>query len=663
MKLIYQYDQMDCGPACLCMVASQYGKEYSIQYLRDTTYITREGVSLLGITQAATDIGFSTLPTKLTTDKLIELTQSLQVPMPCIVHWNQTHFLVLTKISKSLFSKRYKFRLADPGYGFISLTQEKFELSFLNEDGEGIILFLEPTEKFHELHPQKTKKLSIKYLFGYLNPFKKQLTLMFVLLLLGSILNLAFPFLTQSLIDNGISHKNLNLITLILIAQLSLFVGMITIEIFRNWITLKVGTRLSIKIISEFLKKMLKLPIKFFDSKMVGDLQQRIQDNERIEHFITSQSILTSFSIVTFSVYFGVLCYYDYKILAIYLILTVIAICWSFYWLRKRKIVDYFKFQEQSKNQSSIYEIVNGVSEMKLNQFEDFKRQEWESIQEKLFKINVRLLRIDQFQGSGFEFFNQLKNILVTFLAAYYVVQGKMTLGALMSVSYIIGQMNSPVNQLVSFFRSLQDARLSLERLNEVQNNPEEEQPEQILLNTRELSLKNDKGIRFNKVSFQYQGPMSPFILKNIDLFIPEGKITAIVGISGSGKTTLMKLLLKFYETIEGTILYNQHDINRLSAKSLRENVGVVMQDGYIFSDTIERNIATGDKEINQEKLVQAVRIAHIEDFVESLPLGYKTKIGAAGNGISGGQRQRILIARAVYKDPHYIFLMKQQVL
>ena len=656
MKLIYQYDQMDCGPACLCMVASQYGKEYSIQYLRDTTYITREGVSLLGITQAATDIGFSTLPTKLTTDKLIELTQSLQVPMPCIVHWNQTHFLVLTKISKSLFSKRYKFRLADPGYGFISLTQEKFELSFLNEDGEGIILFLEPTEKFHELHPQKTKKLSIKYLFGYLNPFKKQLTLMFVLLLLGSILNLAFPFLTQSLIDNGISHKNLNLITLILIAQLSLFVGMITIEIFRNWITLKVGTRLSIKIISEFLKKMLKLPIKFFDSKMVGDLQQRIQDNERIEHFITSQSILTSFSIVTFSVYFGVLCYYDYKILAIYLILTVIAICWSFYWLRKRKIVDYFKFQEQSKNQSSIYEIVNGVSEMKLNQFEDFKRQEWESIQEKLFKINVRLLRIDQFQGSGFEFFNQLKNILVTFLAAYYVVQGKMTLGALMSVSYIIGQMNSPVNQLVSFFRSLQDARLSLERLNEVQNNPEEEQPEQILLNTRELSLKNDKGIRFNKVSFQYQGPMSPFILKNIDLFIPEGKITAIVGISGSGKTTLMKLLLKFYETIEGTILYNQHDINRLSAKSLRENVGVVMQDGYIFSDTIERNIATGDKEINQEKLVQAVRIAHIEDFVESLPLGYKTKIGAAGNGISGGQRQRILIARAVYKDPHYIF-------
>lgn len=657
MKLTYQYDQMDCGPACLCMVASQYGKEYSIQYLRDTTYITREGVSLLGITQAATDIGFSTLPTKLTTDKLIELTQSNEVPMPCIVHWNQTHFLVLTKITKSLFSKKYKFRLADPGYGFISLPREKFELSFLNEDAEGIILFLEPTERFHELNPQKTKKLSIKYLFGYLHPFKKQLTLMFFLLLLGSGLNLIFPFLTQNLIDKGISQKNLNFITLILIAQLSLFVGMITIEIFRNWITLKVGTRLSIKIISEFLKKMLKLPIKFFDSKMVGDLQQRIQDNERIEHFITSQSILTSFSIVTFSVYFGVLCYYDYKILAIYLILTIIAIGWSFYWLHKRRILDYFKFQEQSKNQSSIYEIVNGVSEMKLNQFEDFKRQEWESIQEKLFKINVRLLRIDQFQGSGFEFFNQLKNILVTFLAAYYVVQGKMTLGALMSVSYIIGQMNSPVNQLVSFFRSLQDARLSLERLNEVQNNPEEEQPEQILLNTRELSPKNDKGIRFNKVSFQYQGPMSPFILKNIDLFIPEGKITAIVGISGSGKTTLMKLLLKFYETIEGTILYNQHDINRLSAKSLRENVGVVMQDGYIFSDTIERNIATGDKEINQEKLTQAVRIAHIEDFIESLPLGYKTKIGAAGSGISGGQRQRILIARAVYKDPHYIFL------
>ncbi len=658
MKFIPQHDLMDCGPACISMIASHYGKEYDIQFLRENTFMTRDGVTLLGITQAATNIGFSTLPAKLTAEKLTNMIVDSQVPMPCIVHWNQNHFVVLHKIAKSILSKQYTFKLVDPGYGFISLSQEKFELSFLNEDAEGVVLFLEPTETFFELTTQKSKVLSIKYLFEYLTPFKKQLGLMFLLLLLGSGLNLIFPFLTQNLIDKGINLKNLNFITLILIAQLSAFVGMITIDIFRNWITLKVGTRLSITIISEFLKKMLKLPIKFFDSKMVGDLRQRIQDNERIEHFITSQSILTSFSIVTFSVYFGVLCYYDFKILVIYLLLTTLAICWSFFWLHKRKIIDYFKFQELSKNQSSIYEMINGVSEMKLNQFEEFKRLEWESIQGKLFNINVRLLRIDQFQSSGFEFFNQLKNILVTFLAAYYVVENKMTLGELMSVSYIIGQMNSPVNQLVGFFRSLQDARLSLERLNEVQNNAEEEQPEQILLDLKLPELKgvNKRGVTLKNVSFQYQGPMSPFVLKDIDLFIPEGRITAIVGTSGSGKTTIMKLLLKFYEPVLGDILYNRHNINQLSARSLRENVGVVMQDGFIFSDTIERNIATGDKEIDHGKLKKAVQVANLTTFIESLPLRYKTKIGTDGNGISGGQRQRILIARAVYKNPHYIF-------
>jgi len=403
---------------------------------------------------------------------------------------------------------------------------------------------------------------------------------------------------------------------------------------------------------------MLKLPIKFFDSKMIGDLQQRIQDNQRIESFITSQSILTVFSIITFGVFFGVLWYYDYRILTIYLLLTVLSIYWSFVWLRRRKILDYFRFQEQSRNQSSIYEILNGVTEMKLNQLEEFKRKEWETVQEKLFKINVRILRIDQFQNSGFEFFNQLKNILVTFLAAYFVVQNKMTLGALMSVSYIIGQMNSPVNQLIAFFRSLQDARLSLERLNEVQYSQEEEQPSQIhLIENNSLNTKTGtNGIYLKNLSFQYQGPLSPFVLKDINLYIPDGKVTAIVGTSGSGKTTLMKLLLKFYEPIKGDIFYNQYNINELSAKSLRENIGAVMQDGFLFSDTIERNIATGDEVINMDKLKKAVKIAHIEDFIEELPLGYKTKIGSAGSGISGGQKQRILIARAVYRNPHYIF-------
>jgi len=640
------------------MIASHYGKAYDIQYLRENTFMTREGVTLLGITQAAEQIGFSTLPAKLTLEKLIWLIVDSQVSLPCIIHWNQNHFVVLKKISKSLLTKKYVFKLADPAYGFISLSQQKFEFSFLNEDHEGVVLFLEPSNDFSEQKRQSTPKPSIRYLVNYLTPFKKQLLAMVILLLLGSGLNLIFPFLTQNLIDKGINHKNLNFISLILLAQLALFFGLITIEIIRNRIALQTGSKLSIKIIAEFLKKMLRLPIRFFESKMIGDLQQRIQDNERIENFITSQTILTAFSIITFSVYFGVLCYYDIHILAIYLFLTTIAVLWSFFWLHKRKIVDYFKFQEQSKNQSSIYEIINGVSEMKLNQFEDYKCKEWEDIQQKLYKINLRLLRIDQFQNSGFEFFNQFKNILVTFLAAYNVVIGQMTLGELMGISYIIGQMNSPVNQLVIFFRSLQEARLSLERLNEVQNNPDEEQPEQLSLPIQSPEQKKSagKGITFTNVSFQYQGPMSPFVLNGIDLFIPEGKITAIVGTSGSGKTTLLKLLLKFFSPVEGNIFYNQDNINLLSAKSLRQNTGVVMQDGYIFSDTIERNIATGDENINPDKLKTAIEVAYLENFISSLPLGCKTKIGTDGNGISGGQRQRILIARAVYKNPHYIF-------
>lgn len=480
---------------------------------------------------------------------------------------------------------------------------------------------------------------------------------MFLMLLIGSVITLVFPFLTQALIDNGVNARNLNLIALILLAQLGLFLGSISIEVVRNWLMLYIGTKLSITIISEYLKKMLQLPIKFFDTKKMGDFNQRIQDNERIEEFLTSQSLLTFFSIINFSVFFGVLLYYNYKVLLVYLILTILSVLWSFYWLKKRKILDYFRFQQRAENQESVFEIIKGVTEMKLNQFEDFKRNQWEEIQQRLFKVNIKILKLNQLQLSGFEFLNQLKNILVTFLTATLVVNDKMTLGGLLSVSYIIGQMNSPVNQLIIFFRSLQDAKISLERLNEVQNYPIEESPGQVELFSNDVLIDSEsKGIEFKNVSFQYGGTKSPYVLENINLFIPEGKITAIVGASGSGKTTLMKLLLKFYEPTLGTILYDEVDINSISPKNLRNSCGTVMQDGYIFSDSIERNIITGNKSANKTKLEQAVKIANIEDFIGSLPLRYNTKIGASGNGISGGQKQRILIARAVYKNPHYIF-------
>nr|WP_274095729.1 peptidase domain-containing ABC transporter [Riemerella anatipestifer] len=649
-----QKDQMDCGPACLVMIARHYGKRYPIEYLREKAFITREGVSLLGISEAAHKIGLETQSVKLTEEQLEKNNEIF----PCILHWNQNHFVVLFKITTSYFSNKKYFYIADPAHGIIKLSKEKFKQSWLSEENTGVAMFLNPTEEFEKRIPPKQEKVSIKYLLSYLAPYRKQLSLMFLLLLFGSGLTLIFPFLTEALIDKGVNAKDLNFIFIILLTQLGIFLGSITIEIIRNWLMLYVGTHLSIKIISDFLKKMLQLPVKFFDTKTMGDFNQRIQDNERIESFLTSQSLTTFFSIITFSVFFGVLWYYDIKILLVYLALTILSVGWSFFWLKKRKILDYYSFQQRSENQESIYEMLNGVTEMKLNQFEDFKRKEWENIQKKLFKLNIRILKLNQVQLSGFDFLNQLKNILVTFLAANYVVKGDMTLGMLLSISYIIGQMNSPVNQLVSFFRSLQDAKLSLERLNEVQNKPNEEQ-----IIPKGLSrLKNidfetsKKCIQLKKVSFQYEGPRSPFVLRDINLVIPEGKITAIVGASGSGKTSLIKLLLRFYESVSGSIEYNGTNILEISPQNIRENCGIVMQDGYIFSDTIERNIATGDENIDYDKLQKAIKIANIGDFIDSLPLGLKTKIGAAGNGISGGQRQRILIARAVYKNPHYIF-------
>ena len=652
-KFIPQHDQMDCAPACLCMIANFYGKNYTLQYLRDNSFITREGVSLLGLTEASKNIGFDSLPVKLSIENLKNENSSL----PCILHWNQNHFVVLKKITKNIFSNHFFYHIADPAYGLLVLNENKFKQHWLSDNQKGVAVFLTPNHTFNRLTPPANEKIELRFILSYLKPYRKQLSLMFLMMLLGSVITLIFPFLTQNLIDKGVNAKNLNLITIILLAQLSLFFGSIIFEVVRNWLMLYMGTKISITIISDFLKKLLQLPIKFFDTKMMGDFSQRIQDNERIEHFLTSQSLLTFFSMITFLVFFGVLWYYDYKILLAYLSLTIISIIWSFYWLKKRETFDYFRFQERSKNQESIYEIINGVSEMKLNQFEDYKRQQWENLQKKIFQVNIKVLKIDQVQLSGFEFFNQIKNIFVTFLAALFVIKGKMTLGELLSVSYIVGQMNSPVSQLVNFFRSLQDAKLSLERLNEVQNHETEENPEQITIDINpEINNGIKKGIEINNVSFQYEGPKSPKVIEKLNLFIPEGKVTAIVGASGSGKTTLMKLLLKFYSPTEGQIKYNGVDINSLSAKSIRENSGVVMQDGFIFSDSIKRNIATGDVNINERKLSNSIYIANISDFINSLPLKLNTKIGASGNGISGGQKQRILIARAVYKNPHYIF-------
>ncbi|WP_299677149.1 peptidase domain-containing ABC transporter [uncultured Dokdonia sp.] len=653
MKFIEQHDQTDCGPASLAMVAHKYGKKYSLNHLREISFLSRDGVSLLAINDAAQDIGFETFPTQLTPEALYR-----ESSFPCILHWHQNHFVVLHKITKNVFTKKLTFKIADPGYGFLSLNEEEFKESWLKTEDKGIALFLTPTEEFYDKEVPKENKLNFSYLYRFVKPYKKEFFQLILGLIAGSLFTLIFPFLTQTLIDKGVNLKSLNIVFAILLAQVFLFLGSTIIEIVRNWIMLYIGTRINISIISDFLTKVLRLPIKFFETKLTGDFTQRIQDYERIENFLTSQSLVTLFSVINFSVFFFVLLYYDVKIVIVYALLTAIAIIWSTLFLKKRKILDYYRFQNNSENHDSIYEMINGIEEIKLNGFEDYKREEWEQIQVKLFNVNIRILKLDQFQLIGFDFVNQLKNILVTFIAVREVILGNLTIGSMLAISYIIGQMNSPVSQLIRFFRSLQDAKLSFERLSEVQDQDEEEEEHHLQLTDQDFINQNEgpRGIHIKNLNFQYEGPNSPLVLKDINLLIPEGKTTAIVGASGSGKTTLMKLLLKFSDPVQGSISINQHNLQDISPMSWRSNCGVVMQDGYIFSDTIERNIATGDENIDYQKLDHALKVANIESFVASLPLKLKTKIGEAGNGISGGQRQRILIARAVYKNPHYVF-------
>lgn len=650
---VAQHDAMDCGPACLAMIAQKYGKKFSLQYLRENAYLTREGVSLTGLQEAATLIGFETIAVRTSLNSIIQ-----EKAFPCILFWNNCHFVVLYDIKKNFINKKHEFKISDPAAGFIVVKEHNFSEAWLNGGEKGVAFLLEPTDKFYQQKTAANESYNFRQLLKYIYPYKKEFLQLFIGLASATLFTLIFPFLTQSLIDKGIVAKNLSFVFTILLAQVFVFLGTIAIDVVRNWLLLYIGARVNISIISDFFKKIMKLPIRFFDTKFLGDFYQRIHDHSRIEQFLTSQSLTTLFSLINFFIFFFVLFYYNYRILLAYASLTLIAIIWSRRFMKKREYLDYFRFRSNALNNESVNEMINGIQEIKLNNFEDYKREEWEKVQVKVFNVNLKVLRLDQFQLIGYDFINQLKNIIVTFIAAREVIFGSITLGEMLSVSYIIGQMNSPINQLVAFFRSLQDAQLSMKRLTEIQNQKDEEQVGHITLSQKELAYKNglEKGIRLNNVSFQYEGPQSPFVLKHINLFIPEGKTTAIVGGSGSGKTTLMKLLLRFYEPVNGEIKVNAHHLNEISPQNWRKNCGVVMQDGFIFSETINRNIATKDVDIDENKLSEAIRIANIGDFVNSLHSKGNSKIGAAGNGISAGQRQRILIARAVYKQPNYIF-------
>jgi ABC-type bacteriocin/lantibiotic exporters, contain an N-terminal double-glycine peptidase domain len=632
------------------MIAAYYGHRYSLKGLRDKSHISREGVSMLGISEAAENIGFRT------TGVLISFEQLAEAPLPCIVHWNQRHFVVVYKIKDN--KKGYSIYVADPAVGKVEYAREEFCRCWLSTKNEGedvgVALLMEPTPDFYRKEDEIGQREGFSFLFSYLCPYKKLIFQLLLGLCFGSLLQLILPFLTQSIVDFGINAHNIGYIYLVLAAQLMLTFSSSAVEFIRGWILLHLGTRINISLISDFLIKMMRLPMGYFDTKMVGDILQRINDHTRIQNYLTNSSLSVLFSVVTIVIFSIVLLMYSPLIFAIFFVGSALYFAWVWLFMRRRAELDNKNFAQQSANQSNVVQLITGMQEIKLNGCEQQKRWEWERIQAKLFRLRIRGLALAQYQDSGGVLINQTKNIIITAFVAKLVLDGQLTLGMMLAVQYIIGQLNSPIDHLISFIRDTQDAQLSINRLSEIHKKEDEEIKDE----NRIAEILSNQALTLRNVWFSYDGTsVGEPVVKDVSLVIPSGKQTAIVGTSGSGKTTLVKLLLGFYPLQKGEIILGNSNLNNFNLRAWRKRCGVVMQDGFIFSDTIARNIALGVEIIDKERLLNAVVTANIRDFIESLPLGYNTKIGNEGHGLSQGQKQRILIARSVYKDPAFVFL------
>ena len=670
-----QLDAMDCGPTSLRIVAQFYGRHYSLQNLRERCHITREGVSLLGISDAAESIGFRTTGVKITWHQLRD-----EANLPCIVHWNQQHFVVVYRIAR----KRGKWwvYVSDPASGLLKYTEEQFLKAWIQSrelpnrtesaarpqqevpslasadflagpaNGKGIALLLEPTPQFYKEKGDEDKRLKLGYLLQYLRPYKNYLAQLALAMLTASILSLILPFLTQSVVDKGIGTGNLSFVVMMLIAQVVLVLGQLANNLIRSWLMLHMTTRISISLISDFLAKLMRLPIAFFDSKMVGDIMQRIGDYDRIQSFLTGSLLSMAMAVVSFVIYGAVMGGYDPTILGIFLLGSALYAGWILLFMKRRRKLDYMRFQEAAANQSNIVQLIDGMQDIKLNDCEKQKRWEWERIQARLFQVSIKGLVLGQTQEVGGTFIDQTKNVVISFLAASAVIEGDMTLGMMVALQYIIGQLNAPLSQFIQFVQATQDAKISLERLSEIQEKDDEEPADE----ERIRMIPDNADIEFRGVTFQYDGPHSAKALDDVSVTIPADKVTAIVGASGSGKTTMLKLMLGFYTPTSGEVLLHDRRIAQYSPSCWRRACGTVMQEGYIFSDTIAGNIGVSDERPDMERVRRATRIANIDTFIDELPLGYNTKIGADGHGLSVGQKQRLLIARAAYKDAKYLF-------
>jgi len=642
--LYQQLDSMDCGPTCLRMVAKHYGKSYTLPYLREKCYIDKAGVSLQGISEAAELIGLRSLAVNLPFSANSGDPSLTVAPLPAIVHWEDNHFVVVYRINK-----KYVW-VADPAKGKLKLSIKEFKKSWTIGQETGIALILEPTNSFQTLEDESTNSKGLGFLFSYLKPHRKLVIQLIIGLLLGTIFQLIVPFLTQSLVDIGIDTKDLNFIYIILAGQLMLFFSITVVTFIQSWILLHISVRINVNLLADFLIKLMHLPLSFFDTKNTGDLLQRIGDHSRIEKFLTSSSLSVLLSMTNLIVFGIVLAIYSLKIFLIFFIASICYILWIALFLKMRREVDSKAFLQLSNNQDAILDIIQGMPEIKLQGSHLKRRWKWANIQAKLFRTQIKALSISQYQDAGAIFITQFKDIIITFLAAKLVIDGALTLGMMLAIQYIIGQLNAPLQQLIGFIRSAQDAKISIERLSEIHSIENEEDP-----NIQKLDAVPDGDITIENLSFSYT-PISPIVLENVNLVIPKGKTTAIVGSSGSGKTTLIKLLLGFYQASKGNISIAGHNLNYIYAKIWKKACGVVMQEGYIFSDTIANNIAESDEYTNLNKVIDASKKANIHDFIQQLTHRYNTMIGSKGVGVSQGQRQRLFIARALYKDPDFLF-------
>ena len=642
-----QHDSMQCGLTCLQMICKYNGKEYSLESLSRYCFATTEGVSMLGISEAANKLGLHTICGRITMEQLP------QAPLPCILHWSQNHFVILYKIKN-----KKKFYIADPGKGLLTYAEKEFKDHWISTQSKGeekgIAMFIQPTPAFYELSGETTnRKRSFKFLFGYIKQYRRYFGQIILGALVGCVLQLIFPFLTQAIVDIGITHQNLGIIYLILLGQLILTISRTSVDFIRRWILLHISMRINISLVSDFFIKLLKLPMSFFDTKLMGDLMQRMSDHNRVEKFLTTQMLNVTFSLLSFIVFGCVLLGYNTFIFLIFLIGSILYGIWIAIFLKRRKLLDYELFEKQAMNNNKTYQFITSMQEIKLQNCEQRRRWEWEDVQADLFQVNMKSLKLQQTQEAGSIFINEVKNIIITVLAATAVIHGQMTLGMMLAVQYIIGQLNAPVEQLMNFLYSLQDVKISLEHINEIHEMENEENNKDALSAFHD----RDKSLSFKNADFKYDPHNPNKTLDGISITIPEGKVTAIVGTSGSGKTTMIKLLLGYYPLLAGEITIGSTDLQKYNLKWWRKHCGVVMQDGVIFSESIARNIAVDDGEIDKECLLQAARIACIDSYIQTLPLKYNTLIGQDGIGLSQGQKQRILIARAVYKNPDYIFL------